>query len=369
MRLLYIGSQQQHSHCYGGDFLYAGFCELLGPANVYAWPEQETLHAGPRGVCELCKHGYDSVQAWPRKDHSLEEAIRVCDVAILACQPGDHTVRPPAHLVENADAFDGTGRRRAPQHWADMDANLMHFRQHWPESKPVAVVDMSDSVPGLEGSLSVQDLRGFYAHALGQRLTMARWFKRELPLRHRWATPCPLSYPASRVPRGQVTKYSRVFYHAAAHPDTPDSPGAPRRQIVNDLRAQIAPELLDVRLYESASERPSPSVYHARMTGASIAVSWNGAVAWDCNRFWEAFAFGCAVVAERPRIEIPNMPEDAAHCVYVDSPGDMVVAVQELLARPDAARAMALRGHQHFLRYHTSEKRAAYVLAEMGRDA
>jgi spore maturation protein CgeB len=100
------------------------------------------------------------------------------------------------------------------------------------------------------------------------------------------------------------------------------------------------------------------------MEVATVGISWNGAKNWDNNRFWENLAAGLAQVAERPRIQIPHEPVDGEEVVYVDRPEEVAPAVLKLVCDPDRAMRMQAGAYARFLRHHSSEARARYLMVE-----
>jgi len=316
MKVLYLVQEGKHAHCYGSDFLYDGFCEVLGHENVFDYPEKGPLHDG-RDEC-----GIDSDQTWPRKGHTLEEAAVQCDLAVIAMPPGGQI---PGHAWNACRAL----------------------------KVPIAAVDASDQV---------RDCRGWYETVAGREV---QYFKRELPIGDTWGHPLPLCYPASRIPFQDMMgreRLNRVFYYASTHGGR--GPGIPRIQIADLLRQNELLVNLDIKLFEGQQRegRPTPDEYHSRMEDASIGISWNGAPNWDTNRFWENFAYGLAQVAERPKIQIPHEPSDGMHCLYASSPESVAAKVRFLLDERSLCREIAYEGHCHFRKYHTSAARARYVM-------
>ena len=316
MKILYLVADGPHAHDYGADNLYAGFCTILGYQNVLDVPEKGALHDG-RDECEI-----DSDQGRDRKGHTMEEAVDQATIAFIAMHPGGD-----AQLARDAC-------------------------KRLPVSVPIAALDFSDQL----GSC-----REWYENVAGRRVVA--YFKRELPLNEHWAIPCPLSYPGNRSPEKLPQKnWQKVFYHATDHGG--GSPGIPRRVFVERLREIVDEKHLDVNLYpgQARGTRPDPDDYHKKMLNAGIGFAWNGAPNFDNNRIWENFAFGLANVLERPRIQIPNMPQDQQHCYYVDSPIAGANTVQQLVKNHILAKQIGMAGHEWFRRFHTSEARATYVL-------
>lgn len=344
MKILVLVDSGPHPHNYGVDHLCAGLYAIAGAENVFDWPAKPSLHLASiaeRDECDL-----DSDACLPSKGSvALSDIIPQGDVAIIACQPDDPV---SIERIKNACKV-------------------------LPRSLPIACIDMSDHV---------QDLRAFFENVAGRPLTA--YFKRELPIGAQWdAIPCPLSYPAARIPFNALPrvvngwqclapKVRRVFYHGTSHGTS--GPGLPRMWIVNELRRHCAIPELDIGLYpgQAKGSRPSPEEYHAMMAESLITFSWNGlphVKNWDCNRFWESLAYGLVVVAERPRIQIPDPFVDGEHLVYVDDYREIPQQVRRLLDDEIRARRIAANGQAHFLSHHTSERRAAYVLEEVKRRA
>lgn len=329
MKVLYLVCCSGHPHCYGSDNLCTGLYNVLGADNVFDWPEKPCMHLATGKDRDNCNIDSD---AWlPSKGAlSIGDIIPQVDLAIIACQPDDE---PSINRIRVA-------------------CRLL------PPSVPIACVDMTDHV---------RDFSEFFTDVAGRPLVA--YFKRELPLGATWGTPLPLSYPESRTPAEFPVKQPLVFYHATHHGKQPW--GLPRIMIAEQLRKLLPPEQLDVCLYpgQEKGSRPSPEEYHARMSRALVGLSWNGypyVQNWDTNRFWESFAYGLCLVAERPRIQIPHEPEHAWHCWYVDSAEEIPETVVALMRTPELAEKVGLRGREHFLKYHTSEARVRYVLQRCG---
>lgn len=324
MKIAYLVSSMAHTHCYGGDYLFAGLVEELGFENVLDWPEKESLHCPPcsddwrvpyRDACQI-----ESDQAWPRRGHGTD-SLAHCDAAIVALHPS------------------------AP----DAERIGMIIRTVIPRNVPIVAVDFSDSVA---------DCRVWYEWTVGRRL--AGYGKREYPLGANWPDtfPLPLSYPLSRVEFDWQQKEPRIFYHATDHGGR--GPGIPRQDILEGIAT--LPGVHDVRLYPSQHNRLSASEYHKRMGRSLLGVSWNGAVNWDNNRFWENFAFGLCQVAQWPTIQIPHPPRHGEHVFYAQDVNEVRLMLEALLREPEAARVVARQGHEHYRVYHSSRARARQVL-------
>lgn len=332
MKVAYLVSDGEHSHCYGSDFLFVGLVNNLGFGSVLDWPEKPPLHCSVverthfdvplRDTCQIA-----SDSAFPRRGTTPYDLLDA-DVAIIALPP-----------------------------YAPDAGRIAELCRGLPRSMPIAALDASDRV---------ENCAGWYSEIAGRSL--AGYFKREYPIGASWpgTFACPLSYPASRVGELEWGAKRGVFYHATDHGG--GAPGVPRQAIQRSLLGIIAANravvdvAFDISLTPSQENRLSPEEYHACMAQALVGISYNGAVNWDCNRFWENLAYGLCQVAERPTIQIPNPPLDGVHCYYVGTPDEAAQLVWALLNDEERAGRIARAGHAHFLRHHSSEARARYVL-------
>lgn len=320
--------REPHGHSYGADFLFDGLCQVLGFENVLDWPEVDHLHLAPDDPGDACQ--IDSDQHWPRKGHAWEDVCSADLAIVCGGEPGD-LVGLPASL-------------------------------------PVVAVDFTDII---------SDQTGRFTNILGGRPPRLM-FKREIPIglsAYAAMYPAPLMYPDTRFTPVFEAKATRVFYHATSHGFLPESlppdivapiwSGLPRYHIVEGLVAALPAEQRDVGLHAGMEGRLDRATYHGGMLDALVGVSWNTGPNWatyDCNRLWEGFACGMAQVIERPRIVLPHPPVDGVHCVFADSPDDVVTAVVALLRDREDALRMAREGHEWFRRYHSARARAQYIL-------
>lgn len=320
MNILYLVADGPHAHDYGVDWLYAGFRQLAGDGvEIYDWPEKPPLHLTQGTERDDCN--IDSDQWWPRRDYGLTDVLREpLDSDLVILTAADPALASACRMI--------------------------------PSRVPLVGVDMGDALG---------NRRDEYEAVAGRRLHA--YFKRELPLGSTWAIPLPLTYP--QVELLTVGRW-RLCYHATDHGG--GAPGIPRRRIVERLRELLPETILDVALYpgQGKGTRPDPDEYHRHLNKALVGISWNGAPNWDCNRFWENFAYGVAQVAERPRIQIPDAPLHRTHCLYATTPDEVAELAAWLMQHPGIARDIAAKGNAHFLQYHQTSARARYLLRESG---
>lgn len=338
MKILYLVSDHKHCHDYGIDFLYDGFCRVLGFDNVYDYPEKRSLHlTEERDSCNI-----DSDQWWPKKNASIKDIIDEVELVFIA------------YNIVGSESLHRDLISAIPSHI------------------PIIALDMSDRI--------FND-REVYTQVVGRPLLA--YFKREFPIKENWdAIPLPLCYPQKRIdgivptpfPVDGIAKEAKVFYHATTHGN--GDPGKPRIYFIDELKKRLSPYQLDVGLYRGQEKgtRLDPEEYHERMAKCLVSICWNGTERsennnWDNNRIWESFAHGMCIVTETPRIRIPNCPEDRKHWLCANSPEEVVNLVCSFITFGNDSREafnIAQQGLLHFRRYHSSEARVHYILNHLG---
>lgn len=102
--------------------------------------------------------------------------------------------------------------------------------------------------------------------------------------------------------------------------------------------------------------------YFEALQNTKIIVSPMGAGP-DCARHWEAFASGGVPLVEfMPIVYIPPAPVDGMDWVLFRDPKESVIKIKELLSDLPAAQRIAYRSFETGKKYHTTEKRAQYIL-------
>ena len=97
--------------------------------------------------------------------------------------------------------------------------------------------------------------------------------------------------------------------------------------------------------------------------GANAVPKQDAAVASASNRMWKILGAGGAYLGPWvPGIEV--FAAQGEHCRWYRDADDCVAQLRELLADPDARRAMAARGRAHALAHHSYDARPALLLAD-----
>ena len=89
----------------------------------------------------------------------------------------------------------------------------------------------------------------------------------------------------------------------------------------------------------------------------------------DTVRRWEIPAFNTMMLECDCGILAPYPFVDKITCVrFKEDLSDLIEKIIYYLKHDDERKAIATRGHEHLLKYHTNEKRAAYFLDIVQRE-
>ena len=170
--------------------------------------------------------------------------------------------------------------------------------------------------------------------------TVIKYFKRELLIGQKFATPMPDSFPEGDSCAPWDGERSGVWY--------PGGSGPWKEIITHELE-------------------PLTKSTACALVGAHWPCSGPGERHhYEQNHFWASVAGGLAMVVQRPFIQIPHGPIEGEHFQCADQPDELVDKVRALMKRPDRLAWLAEQSHAWFLEHHTDEKRAQYFLQECG---
>lgn len=316
MRLLFLCDARPHAHDYGTDFLVQGAYALYGAENVFEWPEKSNLHLSPWEGRDACQIDSD---AWLPKKGANRESIegRVASGFF--------------------DAVIMTGAYGTATPWNEVCGRLL----------------ATTPVIGLHYDDEATDTRGLLGHIIKRPL--ASYWHREHPqggARQLW-----LTQPLSRLrPVEHKPNLRPVFYCGAKH-DTVDTN---RLRLIESVLA-VCPEAAVRVTDDQRVGRLTPEDYRERLWEASISIIWNSAnnfPVYQCNRFVESLALGCAVIAERP----PGMEHPSPGVWWIDRPEQAGEAVETLLRDPETVQRMQRIGQDDFVRRLSSEAMLTEIL-------
>lgn len=323
MRVLFVTAENRHGHDFLSDNVAQSFWAMWRRqeiAEFAIWPTAPWLRLDEHP--DRPDTGIPAPGA--RDECQIESDSAMSDVPMGLSGPADLIVGSTHAGAELAKAFQHSAR--------------------------VALIDGNDRA---------DDLRGSIPHHV--------YFKRELPQGATWAVPIPFTYPARRIPKEPLPRKMRVVYYASDAGKTADA----RMRIVSELKRTLG-DAADCATLDDRSVRPKPEELHHKLWTSMIGVHWNpyaaqrGEHGWWGNRFVENLAFGVACIAMRPWVEIPHPYTDGENVIWVDRPEDVAVRAAELMDDVERCLRIAKAGHAHFLKYHSAEAVARYVIQRMG---
>jgi len=205
---------------------------------------------------------------------------------------------------------------------------------------PLCIVDQRDDP---------KDNRAAILERLGRASAFA-YFKRELLTCVDFGPrtfPLPFAYPDARLPADlKPDRPSGVFW--AGHR-------------LSGLRGLYL-DWIERRLELRFDNKYSQDDYARAIAQSRIGLCFFG-FGFDTVRYWELPAHGCMLLAERLPIQIPHNFRDGESGVFFDDVHDLEHKLSHYLKHTDEAEAVAARGRDHLLRYHTASARARQFLA------
>ena len=323
---------------YGADYLFDGLHQATH-GRVTDFPMKRTLHLGAigRGAME---QRFDCDLYWPELEPFSKEMYRdgMFDLIVIP------TLRSgAARTIRGLRALDETIWARTPKIGYDAEDHNFNVRDAWEqECGPLAA-----------------------------------FFKRECP-RARvgsgvplWAEAMPFGYPEYRSINpallGGDGRAGIVFYGAYIW-EWSHQRGM-RAKLRDELQAALQPAHLDLHVTDDAKKRLSLTEYHARQRRALASVVPAGQGYWT-NRYWEAVADGCLVIAERPPgwlyVDPENFLEEGVEALYFSTPSEAVSCAAWAIANPTEAAAMAQLAMNKFRRSNTTTAMARRVIQAAG---
>lgn len=107
------------------------------------------------------------------------------------------------------------------------------------------------------------------------------------------------------------------------------------------------------------------SEYRAALQRSLVAIdAWGGGDC--CARLWEIAAMGICPIYQRYNIVFPDAFEEGQSCLAFSTARELEDRVREAIADRERTAMIGLKAQEHTLRYHTSTRRAEFVLRKMG---
>lgn len=301
-----------NSDC-GLDVLYDGLCRVLGADRVVEFPWKHFFHGYPIDPTvrhpTWCNHPGD-----PKSVETLEKELKegLFDLIVFA---------DTLELSDKADTV-----------------RLVHANPRI----PLFLADTQDE--GFDNLPRILDYLG--------RDSVCGHFKREMLACVRYAPntyPLSLAYTDDRVLEDiSGERPQDVFW------------GGHRCW---GLR-RIYLDFLEPKLGRTFVDLCPPEEFVRQLDRSLIGLDIYG-LGYDTMRYWEIPAHGCMLLAERRPIRIPFNYRDGESAVFFDDLPDLEEKLNHYLAHPDEARAIAVKGHEHLRKYHTSSARARQFLGRV----
>jgi hypothetical protein len=115
-------------------------------------------------------------------------------------------------------------------------------------------------------------------------------------------------------------------------------------------------------LAKSSIKKMQPDEYRALLCRSKMALSIRGG-GFDTVRYWEIVASKTLLISERPDIVIPYNFEHGVHAIFCRPDLDDLLRLVRWLRDDEPERQrIAEAAYSHLLAFHTSERRASYLL-------
>lgn len=185
-----------------------------------------------------------------------------------------------------------------------------------------------------------------------------------------FSLPLPMALPRQALEwidryRSLPKRYSVGFLGARNHL----SPQ--RADLLDHLAARYPDHLIRATAVPSDADRqPAGRLgrddYYRRLQECRVLLTLPGA-GYDTFRYWEHAACAGVHLAARMPLLIPDDFRDGRHMLRFDDADEACSAIDRMLERPAQADDMAVARREHLLAHHTTERRAADVLARLKR--
>ncbi len=247
----------------------------------------------------------------------------------------------------------------------DAFQTYMEIAPKIPASTPVVFIDGGDgSEVGID--LTVYKHPTLYKEAINIR-PLDVIFKREYLIDGNYAPnvfPLPMCFNLDRlpvIPKGY--KYDVSFWAVESHP-------------IRIAALDLLQDKFDcaangtVRNQKFSKYKRKGKFYLQELAACKIILNLRGG-GWDTMRYWEVPAVGGFMMSQKPGIVIPNNFVHEKEVVFIQDDLSDLIDLSDYYLRNDAKReAIAKRGHQKILDFHTDIKRIEYIfntLKELGK--
>jgi len=293
---------------YGLDTLYDGLCRVLGHENVFEYPTKDTLHGS---IVEKYSH-FPMYFDYPIKASDYKKMLEDNEFDLI--------------LVSsriNRDEFFDTVIEKSKE-------------------IPTFIVDMDD-FNGIETDLFEE---------VNARLYFKRECYKDLIYDSR-VVPLSFSYSEKYIPDINVDKPNFIFWAGR---------GYSKRYRYLDAVKELVKDLPSI-IYRTEHRKIiySQKEYSRNMLSSKVALNFKG-YGWDTIRYYEIPAHGTLLFSRFLPICVENDFTDGHNAVFFNDIEEMKEKLTFLINNPNYVDKIRIRGYEHFMKYHTSTKRAEQML-------
>tara|TARA_Y100000034_G_scaffold117577_1_gene157206 strand:- start:362 stop:1312 length:951 start_codon:yes stop_codon:yes gene_type:complete len=147
-----------------------------------------------------------------------------------------------------------------------------------------------------------------------------------------------------------------------------DDSSKDRVKIVKDISG-IKNRNLELKVYkggEKSKGKISRDDFYNRLGNSKIALSMMGN-GYSCFRYQEVASVGSLLAAKKYPLVVPYDYEDMRSCIKFDKADDLREKIDEALSSRDRISDMTNACREHFLKYHTTEKRFEEFLSYLNK--
>ena len=303
-----------HTIDYGLDTLYDGLCRVLGHENIFEYPTKSTLHG-------FILDGYSHHPMYFNYPRGTSD-----DKKIAMLQNNEFDIILVNSRIKRDKFFDIVVEKS--------------------KEIPTFVIDVID--------FNHEDVE------LLDKVNARLCFKRECYKDRVYdsrVTPMSLSYSEKYVPTEDVDKSNFIFWIGRGY--------SKRYRYIDIVKDMVElPSILIVTKGKKALY--GQKEYSQKLLSSKVALNFKG-YGWDNVRYYGIPAHRTLLFSKVLPIYVEHEFTDGDNAVFFHDIKEMKEKLTYLLNNPDYVDKLRLRGYEHFLKYHTTAKRAKQMLDKIGK--